>query len=119
MVDVAFNLVYFFEYAQAALDDGADFQADAPRQRAPQGRTGLHQRARARDLEAHQRFTAAGSVPGRNLLLGHAKTAHLVLRQVDALFTPVDIDVLPEIDQLKAAADRVRMLQIFFACGAE
>src|SRR5665647_3525355 len=119
MVDVAFDLVYFFEYAQTALDYSADFQADAPRQRSAQRRARVDQRARALDLKPHQGRPSARSFAARDLALGYIETQHLVLRQIDAVFAPIDFHVLPEVDQLQAAADRIRMREVWFGGGVE
>jgi hypothetical protein len=119
MVDVAFDLVYFFQYAQTALNGRADFQADAARQCDAQRRAGIYQRARTRHLKPHEGFPLAGNVAGRDLPFGHAVALHFVLRQVDAILAPVDFHVLPKIDQLQAGADVVRMLEVLIGCGTE
>ena len=110
--DVAVDGVDALEDAQAAADDGRQLEPQTPRQRARQRASGFEQAAGARDFEGEQRAPGGVGLALGNLRFGHAEALQIVLGQVDAVLLPVDADVLPEVDQLQARADRVRLLQV-------
>ena len=47
-----------------------------------------------------------------DIRFGHAETLQILQRQVNALFLPIDGDILQEIDQLQGRADRIRIAQV-------
>ena len=70
--------------------------------------------ARARSIwKRHEARASASPVsPCAICASRHAEARDLVLRQVDAALAVVDRDVLPEIDELQARADRVRPARV-------
>jgi hypothetical protein len=112
--DVAAHPLQLVQHAQAAGDDQAQLEADAPGQF-------MHQRtavppscARARSIwKSIMAAQAASQRPSAIWRLRDAEARQLVLRQVDAALLPVDGDVLPVVDELQAAADAVRQRLTF------
>ena len=79
-----------------------------------------HQFARPVALELHQRAPRGIAALLGEMRLVHAERAHLVLRQVDTVVLRViDVDVLPEVDELQARADGIRSRQAFGVAPAE
>jgi hypothetical protein len=109
----------FIEYAQAAGDDGADFEADATRQVAAERGALQHQCARPVDFEAHQRPPVVVAQTRGDLQVGDIEAHQVFLRQVDTRLLPVDGDILPVVDELQRGADAVRTPQVLGRSCAE
>src|SRR3989442_9887303 len=116
---VVIGVFDFLQDAQPALDGGADLQADAAGESSAQRHAGQHHLSCSFYLEAHQFAPRLIALLVQDVLLGHAVPRHLVLRQVDAALGIVDLHVLPEIDELKRRADRVRAGEIHISRALE
>ncbi len=94
--------------AFATGDDGTHLEADATGQRQTQWGAGLQQVAGALDLELHEQAPGAVAAAFGDLAFVDAVFAHLVLREVDAVFFVIDRHVLQEIDDLQRGTDGIR-----------
>ena len=101
------NRVDAVQDAQAAGDDHVQFKLQAQRQHARQRSSGFEQVAGALDFETDELRPPLVAARLADLGFGDAETSQVVLRKVNAPLVPVDGDVLPEIGELQAGADRV------------
>jgi hypothetical protein len=120
--DIEVDRLDLVEDAQAAGDDGADFQAHASGQVPAQRGAGVHQGARAVDLEAQQGLEGAARVAVEDVPVVDTEAEHVVLRQVDPsrrALGGVDADILPVVDELQRRTDRIRTGEVLRARMAE
>lgn len=105
--DVVVGCLDAIENTQPACNDKTKFPADPSLQAPCKRRPFAHQCACAFHFECKQCAPAIITQRLVDVVCADAKAFKVVLRDVDALLAPVDGNILPEIDQLKAAADAV------------
>ena len=90
-----------FQNPQAALHYQSQLPADAAAQAYRQRCPRANQRARAGNFEAYQAAPCVVDLRNGQLALADSEAFHILSRQIDPLFFPIDRDVLPEIDLLQ------------------
>src|SRR5207253_6240170 len=94
----------FLQDAQPALDRRTDLEPHSPGERARERLSAQDQLPASFNLKGKKRAPCVVAALLGNVPLGYAVARHLVLRQVDPALGEVDLDVLPEVDELQRRA---------------